>query len=216
MDIEIVRKWAKENYPHLAGNDDVIVLLYKKNVLGEEVVQKTMASGVIRESNSLKERENTLILGTLLGKTAERITKVCSICHKKLCEHTDAPKQTLYSSFYEYVDRSGKFEAKYFSYNGDDVKKLDDSQQVLLSGYMEVREAFGAPKFNIRGYTKFNMDEASLFVKTLDFLQLKSVGGKVGKEAWANFMAGVSPELGKKMKSYFVLKEEGDYLVVNL
>ncbi len=210
MDMDVVRKWAAQNYPFLVGNDDVIVMLYKKQVLGEDVVPKTKAAGVYRESNNVVQKENAVMLATVVDVDNTYIKEICSVCKKRVCEH-NAPKTNLYCAFGTAVDRAGKVGFKLFTTDEKNFQLVKESNTLLVTGYLDANENFGEDKFNIRNLRIVSPLEAVAFLKAVDFIQMKGIQGKVKKAEWDNFLSAITPDSAKEIiKSYLVLKEEGD------
>lgn len=215
IDIEMARKWAKDKYPFLIGNDDAIVALYKKQVLGEDIVPKVKASGFYRESNRLEAGQNAIMLASIVGKENFITTMICSVCHKKVCEH-NAPKISLYSNFYMMVDRAGQFTAKFFTTDAKEYEKLDNSSIVLLYGFLDAKDKFGEPKFNIRSFEPVTPEQSIAFINAVDFVNLKGIGGRVKASEWNNYLNSYSEDTRKFLLEHLMLKVDGEdiYTVV--
>ena len=209
MDIEVVRKWAATNYPFLIGNDDVIIMLYKKQVLGEEVIPKTKAAGFYRESSSLVLKENSLMLATIVSVDNTYIKEVCSVCKNKECQH-NAPKERLYCVFGTAVDRAGKFGYKVFTIDPKMFEVIKDSNTLIITGFLDARENFGEDKLNVKNARKVSMEEAMNFIKAVDFIQMKGVQGRVKAAEWNNFITQFPESSREIVKTYLVMKEEGE------
>lgn len=93
MDEEILnkaREWAKDKYPTLLSNEELIVSLYKRQVLGQSIMNNQFVSRLMY----IPEIENSgKIKGVVVEIGKSGTYEACPVCRRKIgmCEHGEEP-----------------------------------------------------------------------------------------------------------------------------
>jgi hypothetical protein len=213
MDLEAVKKWASINYPYLISNEDAIVRLYKKSVLGEVIVEKTKYIAPYRPIAKLEDKIPATIAVTKIVKLRTSSKEVCAVCGKKICtEHTQ--RVLKYAGVYQMADPTGIVEAFVFE-TKEFVDGLDKADFLLLAGRYE-KNTNGA-SFIIRSYEVLTKDALKAFYDVMDFFTISSSGGTIQEDKYEKYIKSSGNEIEiRAIEKYFVSKKESGVLYLNL
>jgi hypothetical protein len=207
MDLEAVKRWASINYPYLIGNEDAIVKLYKKNVLGETIIEKSKYVAPYKTIERLEDRIPATIAVTKIARVRGTSKEVCGICGKKTCtEHRE--RVMKYSGVYQVADQTGIVEIFMFD-TKEFVEGIEKNEFFLLSGRVEKSSSFSS--FIVRSYEVITKEMLNAFYNTIDFFTISSSGGTISEEKYEKYIStnGYGTMLRPLEKYYIAKKEEG-------
>ena len=186
MDMDLVRKWARDNYPFLASNDDAIVALYKTRVLKEHVTEKTNFSYKYSPIKQLEEGVPAMIIVTKIDKVRDVVKDVCAVCLKSNCtEHTE--RMTKYGGAYNVLDMTGSIRVFLF---GDKLDKdtLDMNDNFIMYGNKKTNQKFGDITFYLKSLKAVTTSQMSALYAVIDYLTLHSSNGTLPETEYDNFV----------------------------
>ncbi len=132
IDKEIIRKWISENFPSMEGNDFLSEKLYRARVMKETFV--SIPKGRFAKIRWLEEGALSSIKIIKLTEPEVRSWTKCITCGQKKCFVVGHNKEVNYTLSFKGIDDSGEIEIIYFSDNLDDVKKIKELNNCIVSG----------------------------------------------------------------------------------
>jgi len=204
-----VKKWLRENYPHLIGNEELAMQLYNKKVLNKQIGVKISALGgynFIRVSD-LKAG----VFGAIFFVVVEVINvsefEVCAVCGRTNCTNPEHHgKKKAYATTIYGGDDSGSVNVSFFLDTPEDVEKIKSAEQMVICGAMKETKwgnKFIAKKWYIMD--KVTANSLSEFVNLMDY----AGAGGIKKDEVDKFLA-LHSELEPIFSNYIRLKLEGE------
>lgn len=188
-------KWCKENgYDNLLNNEDLVVALYRKRVLKENIRNRG-GNAKFKKLSEVKEGENGKFLVVVVEKVKERLTK--SGKWQVWFVGGDDSEMMDFISF-PFEQKPDIEEGKYYLVYG--FKKEDMYMKKVVVTYSRIEEV-----------DKEVVDKASLIV---DFVETMGNKGRIKKEKIDRLFNGSSEELKSKVKSIIGLVDNGEEYVL--
>ncbi|MEM0143985.1 MAG: hypothetical protein QXL94_08635 [Candidatus Parvarchaeum sp.] len=213
VDIDVVKKWARQNYPHLIDNEDAIVKLYRVKVLNEQIVEKTQYKYRYRTINQLTENAPAMIAVTKITKKKSITREVCKVCGKKTCDQ-HSERIMKYGGVYLVTDSTGEMDVLVFD-TKETVDLMDNAENFLIMGHLQ-KSNFGNTFFQ-RDVKPLSKEEVSLWYDLVDYAEVNNNAGKIPIASYEAFKNSIArKDLLGSLENYFVAERNDKEIIVNM
>jgi hypothetical protein len=214
MDITAALKWGKENYPHLVGNEDAIVKLYKSRMLGEKIVEKTAFIYPYKSIASLELDVPAMIMVTKINLLKSKPVDVCKVCGRKVCaEHSG--RVTKYANSYLMADSSGVVEVFTFEDNSI-INVLESEENFIIMGILTANK-FSGKSFVLKSIVPLSKAEVDTFISVMDYFTVNAAGNTLDEEKYNTFVSTLPrKDLCPKLERYYIVSRDNGRITINM
>ncbi len=218
IDIDIVKKWASEKYPFFMNNEDMLIRLYKKEVLKEVVEENRQYYPAFTTTSELKD-DVPVSLRVKFIESGKRISyQACKVCHKKNCmDSSHSGTEVVYIQNVDMGDEDGMIHSTLFL-NDKNISIYENGFIFLVKG-KKGKDKYGADSFKISGWEALNEEEATAFNDLYNFLVFNTVDKIVHLpkyETWLNGKPEKEKGLITRMEKYLITRKDKETLVPNI
>ena len=228
VEIEVVRKWAKEVYPWMT-NEDFLIKLYKKEVLKENFIETRKVYPQFQMIKELKMGMPASLRGKMIEAGNKNLFEVCAVCgrRKKNCDNlSHQGVVSKYALSVDFADEENVIQATIFV-NAEDMPKLEldlkDAYEFIVSGKLGTDSRSGEPRFIISTWRALSKEEGEAFNTLYDYFSTHANGEKAIKvddyHSWLDKVGSyntISMPAIREMEKYLILKSDVDKVYVNV
>lgn len=173
-------KWAKETFPLVVGNDELVLNLYRARVLGKSFKSLNGSmSFPYRQLEELEERKPAVTVAVVVGDLEEMSYFYCKKCGKGRClivEHEEF-KEKRYRYQFTATDSTRAIRTVAFDLDRNKIPAIKEGANLLLKGSLN-KNQYGET-FVITDLKLLSLETAKAFVDFKKFFYL-SGGDSVG------------------------------------
>ena len=218
IDIDIVKKWASEKYPFFMNNEDMLIRLYKKEMLKEVVEESRQYYPAFSTISELKENIPVSLRVKFIELGNRTPYQACKVCHKKNCmDSSHSGTETTYVQNVDMGDEDGMIHSTVFL-NDKNISIYENAFIFLVKG-KKGKDKYGGDTFKIYGWEALSEEEAMAFNDLYNFLVFNTAEKIVHLLKYETWLKG-KPEKEKilitKMEKYLIIRKDKDTLVPNV
>lgn len=218
IDLDVVKKWASEKYPFFMNNEDMLIRLYKREILNEVVDEKRQYFPSFTTIGELKDNTVVSLRVKLLETGTRKNYKGCLVCHKKDCLDTTHKGQEIITVVNGDIgDESGMLPTTFFL-NNNNIEIFDKAFVFLVRG-KKAKDKNGIDVFRQSGWLPLSEKETVAFNILYDFFLLQSTEAhkevSTSKyETWSKAQENIA-EI-EKMEKYLITRKEKEQITPNI
>ncbi len=223
VSVEEAKKWIKENYPDIEGNDDEFcVRFYNARVLGVYTPPSYSMGLPYKKIHDLEEKKPAVIRAIpVYLEPKVSVIYLCGVCNKKKCfsaDHKSAPKKEVTLLNVEVVDSTGSINASMFNASKEVISAFSGvlsngkpPATFLFKGYVNV---YNEQKyFNFTEVIPLTKEESEEFVEFENFMDINSASVvPISEEKLKNFLHNSSPRFNELIKNVRFTRMNGGFL----
>lgn len=223
VNAEEAKKWVKENYPDIEGNDDEFyVRFYNARVLGVYTPPSYSLGLPFRKISELEEKKPAVIRAIPVYLEPKVSTVfLCGVCNKKRCfiqEHKNVEKKQVKLLNVEVVDSTGNINASMFNATPEVLNTFNavlsdgkPSMSFLFKGYVNV---YNEQKyFNFTEVIPLSGAESQEFIDFELFMDKNAARViPIDESKLKNFFSNASPRFNELIKNVRFTRMNGGFL----